>query len=412
MDVSNAETITSHQVLHRPEILKVLFRGSELDLDVYDRLMSRRLETVGDFWRPNNASSPEPHRFAGNGYQKLRKSSRVRKAGDKKPGVSASYLWDLPVLTHEAMRAVFVDTTQLPVFRLDRIHDPRPRELFLGPLLLVHKSPPARDQRIRVAAADNDLVFNQTYYGYSAKEHPDGKRLVRYLAMLVGSKCALWYALMTSGEFGFERESIEKLTIDKIPAPPFEAFDPSDLKQIDLLFEGLVRGDCETGWARVDAWVASLYGLRSRDLQVISDTLKYNLPFSRSQNAAQSVPALPEVNEFCSTLSSELKPWAQRTGREIYVLPTSLPAVSPWGVVRVGFVPPSAKPPTNQDWPEIVRVADQLAATEIIHPDSAAGCLWLARLNQARYWSRSQARLVARRIAWEHVDFLVGLKGK
>ena len=412
VDASNAAMITSDQVINRAEILKVLFRGSPLDLEVYDCLISRRLETVDEFWRLNGAVSPERHRFAGNGYQKLRKSSRVRKKGDDKPGVSASYLSDLPVLTHEAMKTVLVDTTQLAPFRLERIHDPRPRGLFVGPMLLVHKSPPAHARRIRVAVADDDLVFNQTYYGYSAKEHPNGKRLVRYLAMVVGSKCALWYALITSGEFGFEREAIEKLTIDKIPAPPFEAFDSSDLKQIDLLFEDLVQQDSEAAWARVDGWVASLYGLRKRDLRTITDTLNFNLPFSRNRNAAQALPSPPDVADFCSTLSSELKPWAQRVGKQIDVRSIGLPVASPWGVVQVGTALTSARLATNQDWPEIVRVADQLAATEILHPDSATGCLWLARLNQARYWSRSQARLVARRIAWEHLDFLLGLEGK
>jgi hypothetical protein len=59
-----------------------------------------------------------------------------------------------------------------------------------------------------------------------------------------------------------------------------------------------------------------------------------------------------------------------------------------------------------------LRIADQLAATEVIHPATATGCLWLARLNQARYWSNSQAKLAARRITWEHVDFLVDLANR
>ena len=310
------------------------------------------------------------------------------------------------------MKTLLVDATQLVSFSLERVHRNRRRELFLGPLLLVHEAPPARTNRIRTAVADGDVLFNQSYHGYSARGHPQGKLLVRYLALLLGSRPALWYSLITSGRFGFERDVVEKLTIDRIPVPPFETLHQSDRRQVEILFEDLVQHANEEAWARVDSWVASLYGLRNRDLQVITDTLVFNLPFSRSRKAAQAPPAAPELTAFRSTLSSELKPWAQRAGKQIHVLPVRLPTVSPWGVVQVGTAPTSAKPATNQDWPEIVRLADQLAATEIIHPDSAAGCLWLARLNQARYWSRSQARLVARRIAWEYVDFLSGLKGK
>jgi hypothetical protein len=66
------------------------------------------------------------------------------------------------------------------------------------------------------------------------------------------------------------------------------------------------------------------------------------------------------------------------------------------------------QPSSIDDWPEVLRIADSLAATEVIHPDPATNCLWIARLNQARYWSHSQARLVARRVVWEHLDTLFG----
>ena len=412
VDASNAEVITSDQVIHRPEILKVLFRGSQLDLEVYDRLKSRRLETLEGFWRARFGAARGRPRSAGNGYQRLRESSSKRKNGDGQPGVSASHLWDLSELTSNAMQSLLVNVTQLVPFNLKRVHRARRRELFRGPLLLVHQSPPVQAGRIRVAVADNDLVFNETYYGYSAKKHLEGKRLVRYLALLLGSKFALWHALITSGKLGVEREVVEKFIIGSTPIPSFEDLKPADREQIDGLFEALVTEDSEKAWAAVDEWVASLYGLRKRDLRIITDTLKFNLPFADNRMAAQAPPAAPDVAVFCRTLSSELKPWAKRANRKIHVQQVSLPAATPWGVVRVSAELAVAKPATNQDWPEIVRLADQLAATEIVHPDSADGCLWLARLNQARYWSRSQAQLVARRIAWEHVDFLCGLEEK
>lgn len=408
VDASNAEMVTSAQVMQQPELMKVLFRGGPLDLEVYNRLISRKMKTLDEFWRARFGEFRGRPRFAGNGYQELRESSRIRKRGDGRPGVSAAYLHDLPELTTDPTQSLLVDASSLPKFGLCRIHDPRPRELFRGPLLIVHKSPPAFAGRIRVLVADDDVVFNETYYGYSANEHSDGKRLVRYLAMLVGSKFALWHALITSGEFGFEREVVEKFVIDSMPVPPFGNLVPKDLEEIDRLFEALVTDGSESVWERVDAWAISQYGLSHRDLQVIRDTLSFNLPFADSRKASQTPPTRPETTAFCQVLTSELNPWAQRLGKRINARPVSLPAVSPWEVIQVGtaLAPDN---PTNQDWPEILRVADQLAASEVIHPDAAAGCLWLARLNQARYWSHSQARLVARRIAWEHLDFLLGL---
>jgi len=84
---------------------------------------------------------------------------------------------------------------------------------------------------------------------------------------------------------------------------------------------------------------------------------------------------------------------------------------SPWRVIRVRSVAASRgqdQQPCMEDWAEVLRIADSLAATEVVYPDPVTKCLWVARLNQARYWSHSQARLVARRVVWEHLDTLFG----
>jgi len=407
VDAANAETITSEQIIYRPEILKILFRGIQLDLEIYDRLISRKLSNLGAFWESGKSTPKEEKRFAGNGYQRLRDSSRIRKRGDGKAGVPASYLQDLCELTPEAMRTILIDAHGLPLFREERIHDKRPRELFLGPKLIVRESPSARTSRIRVTVADDDLVFSESYYGYCAGKHPDGKQFVRCLALLVGSKYALWYALVTSGKFGFERDVVEKLVIDNLPVPAFDDLDPSQRKQIDSLFEAVAKDDTESTWERVDDWAASLYGLSKRDQEVISDTLKFNLPFAENRKDAQAPPTSPEVDVFCKTIFSELNPLARRFGKKIAAVRVDVPIASPWEVVRLSTEPTSESPEMDE-WPEILRIADQNAATEVIYPDPGQQCIWLARLSQARYWSRSQARLTARRVAWEHLDALLG----
>jgi hypothetical protein len=404
IDASNAEMIASREAIRRPEVLKILFRGSQLDLEIYDRVMLHKLKRLDEFWSEDDGPSGEHHRYTGNGYQKLRESSVVKKTGDGSPGESVAYLQDLSELTQSAMRTILVDTNRLIPFNLERAHRGRPRELYLGPKLLVQQSPPAESGRIRVAVTDLDVVFSETYYGYSAKEHPEGTRFVRYLALIASSKCALWHALITSGKFGFEREVIEKFIIDSIPVPPFEELPAADYQQIDVLFDAVVNDDSESTWERVDTWVASLYGLRKRDLQVVSDTLKYNLPFSSNKRAAQAFPTSSEISAFGTTLRTELEPWASRVHKRLFVSHAGLPMQVPWEILRISTDKKSASEELEGDWSEIIRVADHCAATEVFFPDPDRECLWLARLKQARYWSRSQARLVARRIAWEHLD--------
>ena len=411
MDTASAEWVTPGQVAERPEILKILFRGSTLDLEVFDRMSARELPSLERYWRDQFGESKGRAKQAGNGYQKLRPSSRVRKKGDGQPGVPAGYLADLPELTAEAMKGLLVDAAELGEFTQARIHDPRPRELFRAPLLIVHQSPPSGTGRIRLGVSDSDLVFNETYYGYSVHEHSHGTLLVRYLALLVGSKPAFWYALITSGKFGVEREVVEKSTIDNIPVTPFESLAPDAQERINPLFNALVRHESPENWAAVDTWAATLYGLSEQDLQVIDDTLRFNLPFASNKKAAQAPPTQDEVRTFCNALENELKSWAEREDSIVKSQPVVLGGCSPWRVIRVRSVAASRgqdQQPCMEDWAEVLRIADSLAATEVVYPDPVTKCLWVARLNQARYWSHSQARLVARRVVWEHLDTLFG----
>jgi hypothetical protein len=403
IDSASAEIVTPHQISSHPPILKILSRGNQADLEVYDRVLSKSFPTLEEYW----SKTFEDQGVSGNGYQKLRRSSNATKKGDGRKGTSAAHLIGLPEVTPDAMRSVLVASRRLGQFQHVRVHRSRPRELFRGPLLIVQKSPPADLGRIRAAVSKRDVVFNETYYGYSAHRHSEGIALVQYLAMLLGSKPALWFALITSGEFGFERDVIEKATLDHIVVPPLETFTTTERRRMENLFEALAR-DSQNAWHDVDEWVGKLYGLNPRDLDVISDTLKYSLPFADNRKAAQSVPTGETVRLFCTTLSSELKAWANRFDKRLTAEPASLPSVSPWLTLRL--YAHNASQGRNQladdPWSEFLKAADQMAASEIVFEDPGAKCIWIGQLDQARYWTQTRARLLARQIIWEHPDFL------
>jgi hypothetical protein len=414
IDAANAELVSPNQVAERPTLLKILFRGTLLDLEIFDRILTKDLVPLEQYWKKRFGSYTKEDARAGNGYQRLGESSRIRKKGDGKRGVAATYLSNIKELTSAAFQNIRINKGHLAIFNQARIHDPRPRSLFRAPLLLVRESPSAVSGRIRVAISEIDILFNKSYQGYSAWGDAHGKEIVQYLALFVGSKPAIWYSLVTSGRFGVEREIVESKTIDNLPILPFEALTTDAIKHINVLFETIVQDDSPENWAKVDAWAASLYGLDERDLEVINDTLSFNLPFANNKNAASMPPTTNEIATFCKYLENELAPWGLRENLIVEVQPAAIPIAAPWKVFRIcamakghgGCVSPV------EDWPKVLRVADRLASTEVILPDPNTNSLWIARLNQARYWSRSHARLVARRIVWEHLDTLFGSKAE
>src|SRR3546814_9813090 len=132
-----------------------------------------------------------------------------------------------------------IDTRELPPFRHERIHDPRDPRLFNAPIAIVHKSPPANRGRIRVGVADRPVAYNENFYGYCPSEFTHADVLARYLALVFGSKFTLWLALITTGEFGLEREVIEKAALDRIPLPDFRKLTPDKWDEVLQLFDGL-----------------------------------------------------------------------------------------------------------------------------------------------------------------------------
>ena len=407
IDAINAEVVAVRQLVQTPELLKILFRGTRADLGIVDRIRAHGHPTLEEFWRERIGIGTRGRlRGSGNGYQTLKPSSRVRKHGDGRPGVDASYLRGRQEVTGGPLEDFFMENGSLGIFSHERIHDPRSEDLFVGPLVLVHQSPPATTGRIGVAISEEDVVFNESFYGYSPSGHPEARLLVRYLALVLGSRLVTWLALVTSGKFGFERDVVQKAALDQIPLPDFDKLSENQLGEINGLAEGLRSG--ATSWEDVDDWVTRLYRLGQRDLQVVFDTLEFGLPFAENKRNAQAVPSPIAKEEFCSVVRDELRPWCDRFGSTVVVHPIPSLAVSPWEAIGVSTGSGRGEDTVPmRDWTGLLRAADQEAASEILVRDGTDGLL-VGLLAQRRCWSKTQARLLAQRIIWSHVELLQG----
>lgn len=406
VDAHSAEIIATQQMVETPDVLKIMFRGTRADLGLVERIRARGFPTLESFWRDAIGIS-DRGRMAGSGrgYQTIKPSSRIRKIGDGLPGAPAEYLHGLPDVTVKCLDDVLIDATQLEPFQHARVHDPRDLRLFGAPIAVVHKSPSAERGRIRVGVTEQPVAYNENFYGYCPGAFDRADILVRYLALMFSSKFALWFALLTSGEFGFERDVIEKSALDRIPLPDFRQLTSECCDEIVRLFDA-VRVS-EDAWDEVDRWVTNLYGLGPNDLTIVSDTLAYNLPFAETKLAAQAPPEPEVVQNFCSFLRDELAPWAERFKTPLRVHMFAARPTSPWMGLLLDTTTDTSDRRVQHDWEALLALADATAATEVIVEDNS-GSLLIGRLAQGRYWSETQARLLAQHIIWSRLDFLKG----
>ena len=69
IDTSNAEIVSVQQLIERPTILKTLFRGTRLDLELLHRIETKRHPTLAQYWSRLFSTDDSRTLQSGNGYQ-------------------------------------------------------------------------------------------------------------------------------------------------------------------------------------------------------------------------------------------------------------------------------------------------------------------------------------------------------
>lgn len=384
IDSLAAQPISPTRITESPSLLKSLFRGSGLDFAVLQKIQERRNRSVKAYWGTFELSSSQGYRIA-------------NKSED------ATFLIGKPNLTSSSPVKFLIDCSKLSSFVEPKLERPRSPEIYLGPLLLVRKSPPSDRSRGRAAVCLDDIAFCESFYGFSASNHPNGSLLVRYLFLILHSKFFLWYLLMASGEFGVEREAIQKDDIESLPFPPLEQVTGTSLAEVHRLFDAVVS-EVPGAFDEVDQWCHEIYGLDRWDQETIHDTLEVSLPYPASQKRAQARPTREEILTFAERLQQGLLPFV---GEQLSVVALPSTEGNPWQAILVSTGSAETLPAAN--WTSVLDLADKHGASEIVAPLDD-GRLVIAILRQYRYWTPSRARLCVLGILEDFLSHLVHQK--
>lgn len=380
IDAHDAIPVSLELAAAQPDLLKTLYRGSELDATIIRRIRKKTEYTIGNFW------IPEHELCRGQGYQIANRS------GDD------AFLTGLPTLGARYSEHPFVVVAEnLEPYQPGGLQWPRQRLIYRAPLLLVREGSRADRSRGRALVSDTDIAYSESYYGFSAADRTDGKFLTRYLLVLMHSQLFEYFSLMTSGKFGFEREALQLLDVENFPIIIPEKLSQTERALIEHAANGLVTD--QPDWQELDRAVQQIYGLGPLDAEAVADALSTRSPFPAAKKLA-CAPVLPEWTErFCTRLEKELSGVLGASGLQVHVQLLSSHAHLPWKFIAVSLDAQAlpTTPPAN--WLEY---ADDLAVSRITIIDAQRPLIVIGLLDRSRYWTATQARLLASDIIWEH----------
>ncbi len=396
VDASAAQAITVEQVATIPPLLKTRFRGTELDVAVMRKIESPGTIPLDDYWGEKHLNLQSGKGFivsADNEHQEDASELHIYRRLDRiEPGIFR------------------VRVESLDHFTAATLHRRRPLAQYKGPLVLVKRSRKSVEEGGAVLC-EKGVAYRENFMGYSCHGHSEAPLLARYLLLVLNSQLPFYYSLMTSSQFGIERDALLKVDLEQFPMVPFAKLSSQSRQAILPLSAVLLEGE-NIPWDKIEDWAAKLYGLTRDQREVIRDTLSVGQPYPEFKKRAGGPPTDTARAEFVRRLKAEIDTLIEPLKKQVSIQqhPWNNKSHSPWIFLQLDSLPPNRTPPPLEDLnvPEFLRIADEQGASQIILETEKPGSLQLGILAHGRYWTLSRARLCAMDLFYDHEFALLG----
>lgn len=389
IDPEAAVPVLNRCVREQPFLFKTLFRGNVLDAELLSRIERRGTKTLADI-------------------HGVRHNKGYQKANGKQ---LAPHLDNQPTLDTTDVMSRIVDVASLPCIPTGtRFYRPKAPEIYLGPLVLFRQSPKNDRGERGALLCEKDVTYNESYIGYSFAQLSQSDSAcfaAHFIFVLSYSNLFLYHALLTSSQFGIERDALLKEDVDRFPLVAIESLTTAQRRAIKDCVHMLRSPNVD--WPVLDRVIADIYGLGDVDELVIADALATQLTYSPVQDWAQSAPTNNAIGEFVAHIQKILSPWCVRTGKRVVIERVATLDSASWRYLSIGTSGASAKKSDDLIALLGTQLADRFWASKVLMRQSD-GQLIVGFLAQNRYWTRTRARLLALDLLQSEPSFKVKQK--
>jgi hypothetical protein len=392
IDWNDAKVVSVNNAVTKPWVLKTRFRGTGFDEQILDRLMAAHPSLV-DYVEKTLGTTIR------NGYR----------VGNRKNSIK--WLRDMPCITPQLNKSAenqpepsigfWVAPNSLLPCGETQVEASRPRDAYAAPLLLVRQSPPANpsDPRAVIAGAESkfEVAFSQSWHGASFAQVDDGLEQARWLQLLLQSKVFLFFALLTDGAFGVERDRYVLETLKAFPVIPLDRLAKPQRRVALELSEALwTSGWSEALEKRIDKLVFDAYDLDDIDRDNVCDTLDTSLPYAKNRRRALTPPKAPEIKRFTEVLQEELSYVLTTSNERARVRLRTDVNTGPWSVLQIDRLTHKTRVPGDIaiPWAKVLQEADASGAT-LVTVNTDPVTTFAAILHHYRYWTPTRARMLA-----------------
>ena len=399
IDYQSAQPVASREAVKDPHLLKTLSVGTSLDVEVVRKLNDLEWDTVKSYWK-------SPRLYSGKGYDLSPEQTQN----------DASLMDELPNFSPPENGAFSVDVSLLPKFKdsTEQIdpdnptaHMPRCPELYTPPLLIVPKSPGNLLSSPKSWIVRKSIVFNTSYYGFSAHESKEADLVIALLHLLTHTELLRYNVLITSSQIGAERRVFHKQDIENFPFPKIETLSKVQ-RQRTVKLSSQLETALTKPWKAINDFIFDLYGLDKYDRQVIKDTLEVSPPYKEPRDRANAWPVMAERKDFYDALHRLLLPSFDVTKEMVSIEEVEVgeqDVHSPWCFFAVSSSSTSANFTQTTQKKLISQITSEANKTGcsrvVVH---GKGRLLVGIIGQYRYWTLSRARLCALDILRNHLD--------